>query len=90
MELIKHLEELSMLEFSADEKESFKTEFDQVLEFVSQIEKINLDEEMDKQLGLALEKFRDDEVQDSLDREDALLNAPCAKDGCYLSPLVID
>lgn len=90
MDLIEHLEELSMLKFSEEEKQVFKSEFDTILKFVGQIEDVKLDEDCDDKDGKLLSLFRDDEVQESMCREDALLNAPCAKDGCYNSPLVIE
>ena len=90
MDLIEHLEELSMLKFTEEEKKLFAIEFSNILKFVGEIEKIDLDDDFDDRTDYGLENFRDDEIQPSMDRKDALLNAPCAKDGCYTSPLVID
>ena len=42
MEKIEHLEELSKLKFTEKEKKKFKDEFDTVLDFVSEITRINL------------------------------------------------
>jgi len=43
MDLIEHLEELSMLKFSEEEKQVFKSEFDTILKFVGQIEDVKID-----------------------------------------------
>ena len=90
MDIIEHLEELSMLKFSNEEREQFKQEFDKILGFVSEIEKIDISDGDIDSKGTTIQEFRNDEPQKSIDREYALKNAPCAKDGCYVCPLVID
>lgn len=90
MEKIKHLEELSMLELSEDERKTFKKEFDTILDFVSEITHIDLEYINDDYKGLNLNEFREDKVSKSIKREDALLNAPKTKDGCFVTPMVIE
>lgn len=90
MDIIKHLEELSMLKLSEKEKDSFKSEFDTILEFVSEITKIDLDTIDAEFSGKTLNEFRDDKIEKSMDREDALLNAPVKRDGAFVTPMVIE
>ena len=90
MDLIKHLEELSMLKFSDEEREEFKQGFDKILGFVSEIEQIDIDGENFDNFGINLSEFREDQEKKSMERDDSLKNAPSAKDGCFVCPLVID
>lgn len=90
MDKIKHLEELSMLKLSEKERELFKNEFDTILDFVSQITEIDFETTNEQFQGATLDCFRDDKIQKSIKREDALLNAPETKDGCYVTPMVIE
>lgn len=90
METIEHLEELSMLKFTSSEKQKFKDEFDTILAFVDEITKIDLDTIIEDSSGLKLDDFREDKPQKSMKKEDALKNAPKQKDGCYLTPMVIE
>ena len=89
MKTIEHLEELSMLKFTNSEKQKFKDEFDTILEFVSEITKIDLDIDSITSRGLKLDDFRDDKPKKSMKKEDALKNAPKRKDGCFVTPMVI-
>jgi len=90
MKTIKHLEELSMLNFTDEERKNFKAEFETILDFESEITKINLDIVTAGDEGLNIDEFREDLPQKSMMREDALLNAPVKKDGCYVTPMVIE
>ena len=90
MEQITHLEELSKLKFTEKEKKNFKDEFDTILDFVSDITKIDLDMVKENESGLNLSDFRKDEVKKSMKREEALYNAPETRDGCFVTPMVIE
>ena len=90
MKIIEHLEELSMLKFSDQEKANFKNEFDNIIEFVGEITKVDLDAFEEVLQGQKLDEYREDIVQKSMKREDALLNAPQKKDGCFVAPMVIE
>ena len=79
MEKIEHLEELSKLKFTEKEKKKFKDEFDTVLDFVSEITRINLNSVDDEEYGLKLSDFRKDDVKPSMKREEALYNAAVNK-----------
>lgn len=90
MEDIKHLEYLSKLEFSEEERENFASEFDGILEFVNQISEIELGSGLDKDDAILVSDLRADEPVSSMPREEALQNVPKQKDGCYVTPLVVE
>ncbi len=90
MNKIEHLEYLSKLEFSGEEKEKFEKEFENILKFVDEIASLELPDGLDKDTPITLDELRADEPQPSIPQEDALANAPKQKDGCYLTPLVVE
>lgn len=90
MEDIIHLEYLSKLKFSSEEKEIFKNEFKNILAFVNEIAELELPDELSKEEPITIENLRADEPHESLEREEALKNAPKQKDGQFVTPLVID
>lgn len=85
---MKHLESLSKLNIDDSQKEKFEQDFENILDFVDEITKLDLPT-TSKAQGIKLSELRKDE---KVDREDCdtLLNAPSKKDGCYLTPLVVE
>ncbi len=90
MGTIEHLEYLSKLKFSDDEKTKFASEFDDILKFVDEISKLDLPGDFDKDRSVKLSDLRDDEPTSSMSREEVLANAPKKKDGCFVTPLVVE
>ena len=89
IEDIKHLAELSALEFSDDRLESFKDEFKNILKFVDQISNADVDGEIEYQ-PIDVEELRDDVAVDSYPQEKILENAPKQKMGCFAVPLMME
>ncbi len=87
---IKHLEELSKLKFSDQERQKFAAEFANVLNFVEQIAKLDLPEKNVFEEAISLSQLREDKAGESMSQEEILMNAPKQKDGCFLTPLVVD
>lgn len=85
---IKYLEKLSKLEIDEQSKDKFENDFEKILDFVGQITKLDLPEE-DKSKFVKLSDLRKDEVKEK-EECDILLNAPKKKDGCYVTPLVVE
>lgn len=87
----KHIAELARLEFSGEELESFTHQLNQILEYV---EKLNeLDTENVEPLSHPVEgnnAFREDELKPSINREEALKNAPDRDEEFFRVPKVID
>lgn len=83
-----HLQDLSKIEISESKKDAFKKDFMNILNFVDEITKLELPEEI-KVEGVKISSLREDEQQFKTDF-DPLSNAPKQKDGCYQVPLVVD
>ena len=90
MEDIVHLEYLSKLKFSAEEKQVFESEFQNILAFVNEIAELELPEELSKDEAVPIDTLRKDEAKPSISQEEALQNAPKQKDGQFVTPLVVD
>jgi aspartyl-tRNA(Asn)/glutamyl-tRNA(Gln) amidotransferase subunit C len=88
---VEHIAELARLKFSDEELESFTHQLNQILEYV---EKLNeLDTENVEPLSHPVEgnnAFREDELKPSINREEALKNAPDSDDEFFKVPKVID
>ena len=79
--LLDRLAELSRLNIETDEREQVKTELEQILSHMGQIEKLELGEDLPLN-PVGQEALRTDEVRPSLPREELLANAP-KTDGIY-------
>ena len=90
MEDIVHLEYLSKLKFAESERDSFENEFKNIIAFVDEIANLELPDELDVDKAISLNDLRPDEQKARMPQEDALQNAPIQKDGCYVTPLVVD
>ena len=85
---IEYLEKLSKLKIEEEKKEKFTKDFEKILDFVDDITKLDLPEE-DKSRAVSLSELREDETVDQ-EKIDTLLSAPKKKDGCYITPLVVE
>ena len=85
---IKHLEKLSKLKIDEDEKVKFEHDFEKILDFVDEITRLELPENQ-KAKAVKLSELRKDEIIDE-EKCDTLACAPSKKDGCYLTPLVVE
>jgi len=90
MDKIQHLEYLSKLKFTEEEREKFAQEFDNILAFVDEIAQLDLPDDLEKDDAISLSKLREDEPKASAAQEEVLQNAPKQKDGCYVTPLVVE
>ena len=86
---IEYLEQLSKLRINDIDKEKFKKDFENTLDFVDEITKLDLPNDEDKSKAISISSLREDEIIDK-EKCDVLLNAPKKKDGCYLTPLVVE
>lgn len=87
---IEQIEYLSKISMSGEEIESFKEKFSSTLDFVDSILQVDIPEEFDKDEPISLDDLRDDVAKESLGRDEALMNAPKEKDGCFVAPLVVE
>lgn len=88
---IKHIAYLSRLEFRDEEIDDFATKFSEVLEYVEKLAEVDTScVEPTYGVNDIMNVFREDEVETSFDREDALKNAPDKEFGYFKLPKVID
>lgn len=89
-QLIDNLAHLARLRFTAEEKQSFKSDLQSMITFVEQLKEIDT-------TGMApllhmsdvVNVLRNDEIKGSISREEALKNAPQKDDQFILVPKVI-
>jgi aspartyl-tRNA(Asn)/glutamyl-tRNA(Gln) amidotransferase subunit C len=89
--VIEHIAELAHLKFKDEEIESFATQFSEIVNYVSSIEKLNLEgiEPLTRPFE-AQNVVRQDVAQSSISKEDALLNAPKRNEMFFKVPKVIE
>lgn len=89
-DLVKHLAELSRIEFSDDEMESFKQEFAKTLQQVDKIESVDVSgvKENEKMLSAETE-LRPDEIKQGLTVKQVTKNAPDSLGNSILVPVEI-
>ncbi|MBQ8749804.1 MAG: Asp-tRNA(Asn)/Glu-tRNA(Gln) amidotransferase subunit GatC [Clostridia bacterium] len=89
IEDIKHLANLSALEFEEERLEKFKDEFNSILGFVDQISSADVDGDLEYS-PVDVEELREDKVRESFAQEKILENAPKQKMGCFAVPLMME
>ena len=89
IEDIKHLANLSALEFEESELENFKNEFNSILTFVDQIKNADVEGDLEY-MPIDVEELREDEAKESFSNEEILTNAPKKKMGCFAVPLMME
>lgn len=88
---VRHVARLSRLALSEDELAAMTRDLAAILQYVDKIGE--LDTAAVEPMAHALSEanvFRADVVTGSLDREDALANAPDQSDGCFKVPKIIE
>ena len=87
LEQIKHLAHLSRLEFSEDELKEMQGDMGKILEFVAQIDALDLEGvEPLTQMSESTDIMREDEAKGMLPKEEALKNAPDANSDYFRVP----
>ncbi len=86
---IEYLQALSKLKIDDAEKEKFEKDFANIIGFVDQITQLDLPELEDKSKAVCLSQLREDEVV-AKEQCDVVANAPKKKDGCYVTPMVVE
>ena len=89
-ELIDELAHLARLEFAAEEKEGLKADLERMINFVEKLNEVNTDGiEPLLHMSPRMNVLREDEVQGSVSRQEALRNAPAKNETFFLVPKVI-
>ena len=71
-------------------REKFEQEFEQILAFVDEIAALDLQESLEKDSPIGLGQLREDIPCQSMSQKEVLANAPKQKDGCYVTPQVVE
>lgn len=88
-ETVEHVAALANLSLTAEEKESFARQLDQVLAYAESIQSLDLSGVEPMSHAIATGAFREDEPRPSLDRQRVLADAPDSGDGLFRVPRVI-
>lgn len=88
---VKYVAQLSRLEFKEDEIEKFTKDLSSIVGYVNKLNELDTEDVEALVNPIYIENdFREDETQDSLDRESVLLNAPEKEEGYFKVPTVIE
>ena len=80
---VQHVAQLARLGLTDEEMEALASELSSILEYIDQLEQLDTSSiAPPAQVGELVDVMRDDEVQPSLDVEEALANAP-SREGNY-------
>lgn len=87
---IQHLAELSALHFTEEELEAFLPDFNNILNMIDNIQSFETQDEYVFDNIVSAESLREDEPEQSMPNEKALLNAPKQRKGCFNVPRVVE
>lgn len=90
---VRRIAALARLELSEEEEQSFRAQLSGMLDYVAQLEELDVDgvEPMTHALAAGeLPPLRVDEVRPSLSAEEALANAPEREGTCFKVPRIIE
>lgn len=89
-ELVKHLANLSRLNFNESEIENFKKEFTQTLNQIDELQTVDTENVEFYNRIIDAEDLREDVVKPSLTNEEVLKNAPKKSRGAIVVPKVVE
>ena len=88
---IEHLAQLARLSVSDDEKTLFANQIDSILSYMDKLNELGTENVEPTSHVISLSNIvREDLPKDSLEREDALMNAPDRTDRFYRVPKIIE
>ena len=87
---IKYLEKLSALKSSDERLLSIAEDFNEVAEFVNQIQKAEVSTDLGYEPALSLGELREDVAKESITQDEVLMNAPEKDNGYFVVPKVVN
>lgn len=88
--MIERLAHLARLEFSEEEKKELKVDLERMIEFVEKLKEVDTaGEEPLLHITNAVNVLRNDEVKQTITKQEALLNAPLSDGNFFKVPKVI-
>ena len=89
-ELVENIANLARLQFSGEEKEAIRQDLQRMISFVEKLSEIDTGNVQPLiHMSSAVNVFREDEVQGSITRDEALQNAPVTDGVFFKVPKVI-
>ncbi|MGV3488539.1 MAG: Asp-tRNA(Asn)/Glu-tRNA(Gln) amidotransferase subunit GatC [Tuberibacillus sp.] len=90
-EQVEHVAELARLSFTEEEIDAYTKDLADIIDFAEQLNELDTEgiEETTHVLDMS-NVLREDEVRESIPREEALLNAPDQRDGQVKVPKIIE
>ena len=89
-ELVKHLAELSRLNFNDEEIENFKSEFKKTLKNIDELQTVDTKNVKNFDKIVDAKNLREDEIKQGLNPQDVIKNAPKSKGYNIVVPKVVD
>ena len=88
---VAYIAKLASLDLSDQEKELFQAQLDQVLEYVEQLNEVEVPETIgETNRSVSLSCLREDIATGSIPHEAVVQNAPASTNGCIRVPKIID
>jgi aspartyl-tRNA(Asn)/glutamyl-tRNA(Gln) amidotransferase subunit C len=88
---VEYVAELARIKLSLGEIKTFESQLGQVLEHVAKLNEVDVSQVEPMAHSFAIYNvFREDEIRPSLDREDALANAPHRAQGLFIVTKVVE
>lgn len=88
---VEHVAKLARLEFEETEILAFTEKLDAIVDYVELLGAVDVTDVLPTYHILPVKnRFREDEIKSSLEREDVLANAPDSRSGCFRVPRVVD
>jgi aspartyl-tRNA(Asn)/glutamyl-tRNA(Gln) amidotransferase subunit C len=89
VETVDHVARLAHLSLTAEERQLFARQLDEILAYAESIQKLDTSDVPPMSHASARDAFRDDAPASGLPREKALAEAPDAQDGLFRVPRVL-
>lgn len=89
-DLVKHLAELSRLNFNDEEIENFKGEFAKTLSQINELQNVDTTNVKNHDRVINAKDLREDETKQGLSIQNVIKNAPQSKGSCIVVPKVVD
>ena len=90
IEECKHIEDLSKLEFTEEERKKFLQDFSSIVDFASTISNQNSNLSDRKFNKIKLNDLREDVAKEGLEQTEVVSNAPVKKKGCFAVPKIME
>lgn len=90
IDLIKHLANLSRLNFTESELENFKDEFKRTLEQIDELQSVDTENIETFNKTIKAQNLREDNIKESLPNEKVVMNAPNKSRGAIVVPKVVE